>query len=95
MILHKWFLENYMILDRRKWHYIVIGDNDPPQKIILNSNEITSFNERKLLDKKSKFESHITSLCKKAGQNVCALTKIKHSLTSVHKILLFDSAVVH
>lgn len=95
MILHKWFLENYMILDRWKWHYIVIGDNDPPQKIILNSNEITSFNEQKLLGKKSKFESHIRSLCEKAGQNVCALTKIKHFLTSVHKILLFDSAVVH
>ena len=36
MILHKWFHE---------CHYIVIGDDDPSHKLILNNNEITSSNE--------------------------------------------------
>ena len=27
MILHKWFHENYMVLNPGKCHYIVIGDD--------------------------------------------------------------------
>ena len=49
MILHKWFHENHMVLNPDKCHYIVIGDDDPTQKIILNNNEIASSNEEKLL----------------------------------------------
>ena len=40
MILHKWFHENHMVLNPGKCHYIVIGDDDPTHKIILNKNEI-------------------------------------------------------
>ena len=49
MILHKWFHENHMVLNPGKCHYILIGDDDPSQKIILNNNEIASSNEEKLL----------------------------------------------
>ena len=56
MILHKWFHENRMVLNPDKCHYIVIGDDGPTQKVILNNNEIASSNEEKLfgilLDKK-------------------------------------------
>ena len=45
----KWFPENHMVLNPGKCHYIVIGDDDPPYKIILNKNEIVSSNEEKLL----------------------------------------------
>ena len=38
-----------MVLNPGKCHYIVIGDDDPNQKIILNDNEIASSNEEKLL----------------------------------------------
>ena len=69
MILHKWFHENHMVLNAGKCHYIVIGDDDPTYKIILNNNEIASSNVEKhlgiLLDIKLNFDSHITSLCKK------------------------------
>ena len=41
IILHKWIHENHMALNPDKCHYIVIGDNDPSHKIILNYNEIT------------------------------------------------------
>ena len=38
MILHKWFHEDDMVLYPGKCHYIVIGDDDPTHKIILNNN---------------------------------------------------------
>ena len=47
MILHKWFHENSMVLNPDKCHYIVIGDDGPTQKVILNNNEIASSNEEK------------------------------------------------
>ena len=42
MILHKWFYENHIVLNPGKCHYIMIGDNNPSNKIILNNNEIAS-----------------------------------------------------
>ena len=97
MILHKWFHENHMVLNPGKCHYIVIGDDDPTQKIILNNNEIASSNEEKLLgillDSKLNFDSHITSLCKKADQKLSALARINHYLTQDQKSLLLNSVV--
>ena len=97
MILRKWFHENHMVLNPDKCHYIVIGDDDPNQKIILNNNKIASSNEEKLLgilsDNKLNFDSHITSLCKKAGQNLGALSRINHYLTQDKKLLLLKSVV--
>ena len=86
-----------MVLNPDKCHYIVIGDDDPTQKIILNNNEIASFNEEKLLgillDSKLSFDSHITPLCKKAVQKLRALARISHYLTQDKKLLLLNSVV--
>ena len=80
MILHKCFHENHMVLNPGECHYIVIGDDDPSHKVILNNNEISNSNEEKLLgillDSKLNFESYIISLCKKAGQELSALARI-------------------
>ena len=40
MILHKWFHDNYVVINPGKYHYIVIGDDGPTHKIILNANQI-------------------------------------------------------
>ena len=97
LILRKWFHENHMVLNPGKCHYIVIGDDDPSHKRILNNNEIASSNEEKLLgillDSKLSFDSHITSLCKKAGQKHSALARINHYLTTDQKSLLLNSVV--
>ena len=65
----------------------MIGDDDPPHKIIFNNNEIASSNEEKLLvillDGKLNFDSHITSLCKKAGQRLSALARINYYLLQI------------
>ena len=66
-----------MVLNLGKCHYIVIRDDDPTHKIILNNDRIASSNEEKLLgillDSKLNFESHITSLCKKEVKNLVSL----------------------
>ena len=49
-ILHKCFHEKRMVLNPCKCHYIVICNDDPFHKIILNNNEIASSNGEKLLD---------------------------------------------
>ena len=85
MFLHKRFHENHIVLNPGKRHLIVIGDNDPYHKMILNNNEFTSSNEEKLLgillDSKLNFESRITSFCKKSGQKLSILARINHYLT--------------
>ena len=57
----------------------------------MNNNEIASSNEEKLLgillDSKLNFDSHITPLCKKAGQKLSALARINHYLTQDQKLL--------
>ena len=88
-----------MVLNPDKCHYIVIGDDYPTQEIILNlnNNENASSNTEKLLgillDSKLNFDSHITSLCKKAEQKVSALARINHYLTQDQKLLLLNSVV--
>ena len=86
-----------MVLNPDKCHYIVIGDDGPSQKIILNNNEIATSNGEKLLgillDSKLNFDSHITSPCKKADQKLSGLAKINHNVTPGQKILLLNSVV--
>ena len=72
-ILHKWFHKNHMVRKPGKCCYIVIGDDDPFDKIILNNNEIASSNEEKLLDNKLSIDSHNLFLCKKACKNFVLL----------------------
>ena len=81
-ILHKWFHENYMVLNHGRCHYIVIGYDNPSHKIILNNNEIASTNEEKrlgiLLDSKLNFDSHILFV-KKQSKILVLLQSLPHS----------------
>ena len=90
MILHQWFHENHMTLNPGKCHYTVISSIDLLHEIVLNNNKITSYNEEKLLgiflDSKLKFESHIGSLCRKAGQKISALARLKNYLNQSKEI---------
>ena len=74
MILREWFHQNHIALNRGKCHFMVINCKDRSHKILLNNNEMTSSNEEKLSgilqDSKLSFESHIGSLCRKAGPKI-------------------------
>ena len=82
MILHQWFDENHMTLNSGKCHYMVIGSRDLSHENMLNNIKITCSNEERLLsiflDSKLNFESHIGSLCRKAGQKISALARLKN-----------------
>ena len=84
MILHQWFHENHMTLNPEKCCYMVIHSWDISHEIMLNNNKITSSNEGKLLgiflDCKLNIESHTCSLCRKAGQKINALARLKNCL---------------
>ena len=86
-----------MVLNPGKCHYIVISGDDPTHKLILNHNEIASFNEGKLLgillESKLNFDSHFTSLCIKASQKLSALARMNNYLTPDQKLLLLNSVV--
>ena len=77
--------------------YINIGSKDLSHEIMLNNSKITSSNEEKLLgiflESKLNFESHIGSLCRKTGQNINALAKLKNYLTSNQRNLLLNSVI--
>ena len=96
LILHQWFHENHMTLNPGKCHYMVIGSRDLSHEIMLN-NKITSSNEEKLLgiflDSKLNFESHICSLCRKAGQKISVLASLRNYLTSDQRNLLLNSVI--
>ena len=81
MILHQWFHENHMTLNPGKCHYMVIGSRDLSYEIKLNNSKITDSNAEILLgiflDSKLNFESHIASLCRKAGQKSKCLSHVK------------------
>ena len=66
-----------MVLNPGKCHYIVIGDDDPSHKIILNNKEIASSNEEKLLDiflnSKLSFILTLHPFVKKQAKNVVLL----------------------
>ena len=95
MILHQWFHENHMTFNPGKCLYMVIGSKDLSHEIMLNNNKIS--NEDKLLgiflDSKLNFESYIGSLCRKAGQKISALARLKNYLTSDQRNLLLNSVI--
>ena len=96
MILHQWFHESRMTLNPGKCHYMVISSRDLSHEIMLNNSKITSSNEEKLgifLDSKLNFESHMGSLCRKAGKKISALARFKNYLASDQKKLLLNSVI--
>ena len=97
MILHQWFHENHMPLNPGKCHHMVIGSRDLSPEIMLNNNKITSFNEEKLLgiflDNELNFESHIGSICRKAGQKINAFARLRNPLSIDERNLLLNSVI--
>ena len=65
---------------------MVIDKEDPLHKIIINNNEITVAKDEELLgiflDSKLNIESHISSLCKKAGHEINSLARLNIYLKS-------------
>ena len=78
--LLNWFRENHMKANADKCHLLVSSDESCTAKI--EDFNIKNSTEEKLLgvkfDSNLSFESHVTSLCKKASQKLHALARISH-----------------
>ena len=74
-----------------------MSNNGEKDKMNLNSMDITSSNNEKLLsafiDKKINFDVQIKSPCKKAGQKLSVLTRISKYLVLGQKVLLISSVI--
>ena len=85
VIMQKWFYENLMVLNPGKYHYILIGNHDEPDKINLNIRENANNTNEKLLavliDKKLNFDVHIKTLCEKAEQKLNSTDQFSYKVT--------------
>ena len=76
--LFEWFKNNQMKVNADKYHLLVTRDTDVTAKI--GEFDVKNSREEKLLgvkiDNKLYFESHISSLCKKASQKLHALARV-------------------
>ena len=78
--LLEWFKNNHMKANADKCHLLVTRDTDVIAKI--GEFDVKNSREEKLLgvkiDSKLSFENHVSSLCKKARQNLHALARVVH-----------------
>ena len=97
LIMQKWFYENHIVLNPGKCHYLVLGTISNSDTINLNGTKLASSSHEKLLgiliDRDLRFDKHIKSLRRKAGQKLDALARISNYLTHDQKRLLLNSII--
>ena len=78
-ILIQWYRNNYLKPNPDKWH-LLLSDVDNDLNILISDKYIPNSSSQKILgvtfDNKLNFTTHITKLCKKAGQKIHALARI-------------------
>ena len=80
-IINNWFYENFMVLNSEKSHFKCIGQKiDNAETLNFNNLAIKNSKEVKVLgitlDRNMNFHTHITNICRKAGQKLSALLRI-------------------
>ena len=86
-IIIQWFADNFMKLNTDKCHFLVLGRNSNQQVTInVGDSVIENTEEEKLLgvvvDKRLNFETHVSKLCKKAGNKLFVLARISGYMDS-------------
>ena len=88
-----WFDLKYMKLNAEKCHLMLCGNKATQRSVKIGTEEIFRSEEEKLLgvliDSDLKFESYLSSLCKKVGCKITILCKIANFLDFIQKQLLF------
>ena len=87
---HQWFHEYYLVLNAGKFHFIYLGNNTENEIFLFSNTLMENSKDKKILgvmiDNKLKFKSHISELCKKAPQNIAALSILSSYLHNWEKI---------
>ena len=95
--IKEWFYEKFMILNPDKCHYMCTGKNTESDIFKFENLFLENSKEEVILgittDNKLTFDSHVKSMCRKAGQKLSALARISPYLETNKKELLFKSMV--
>ena len=98
-IITQWFADNFMKLNTDKCHLLMLCRNSN-QQITVNVGDsvIGNMEEETLLgvviDKRLNFETHISKLCKKAGNKLFALARISRHMDSNKLIIVMRAIAV-
>ena len=83
-ILIKWYASNYLKPNPEKWH-LVLSDTYENMVINIANDKIANSSYEKILgihfDNKLNFSTHVTKLCKTAGQKLHALARISNFMS--------------
>ena len=94
----QWFQQNAMIANPDKYQALVMGNATHDFNIKCEEKPIPLSNEIQLLgltlDNKLKFDSHIASICRKAGGQVNALNRLKNVLPCKTKEALYHAFIL-
>ena len=98
-IIIQWFADNFMKLNTDKCHLLILGRNSNQQitvnvgdSVIENTEEETLLGV--VIDKRLNFETHISKLCKKAGNKLFALARISGYMDSIKLRILMRAFVI-
>ena len=79
-----WFENNYMKLNSDKCHFLIAANTHEHLWLKVGESKIWESSEEKLLgviiDKDLNFNTHLSNLCRKAGQKVSALARVSRFL---------------
>ena len=85
-ILIKWYDSNYLKPNPDKWHLVLSETNEHAVISIANDRIANSIH----FDNKLNFNTHVTKLCKKAGQKLHTLARISNFISLKKKTLLMN-----
>ena len=95
-ILIDWYESNYLKPNPDKWH-LLLSDVEIDLNIKVNNERITNSSSENILgvnfDNKLNFNTHITKLCKKAGQKLHALARISNFMSINQKRVIMNAFI--
>ena len=91
-----WYKSNYLKPNPDKWH-LLLSDVDNDLNIEVNNKSISNSSCEKILcvnfDNEHNFNTHISKLCKKAGQKLHALARVSNFMSVNQKKLIMDAFI--
>ena len=96
-ILNRWFSDNSLIANHSKFQLMYLGSEKTDLKIEINNKVIYPQKEVELLgltiDNKLSFSLHIKRICKSANNKLCAILRLRRSLSISQTKLLMNAHV--
>ena len=86
-----WFYENLIVLNSKKYHYVIIPRNIANKSITLDNMTLHTKAEQQLFgvttDRILNFQSHTKSIIKIANQKLNALIRVTPFMTNSNKVI--------